>query len=80
VQASSGPSASYRFMARCRQQSRTALTFHSQRNSGGAVRKSVATGSQKMSLDPEYTRSRLRTKFQESARAAPPAICESRWA
>ena len=70
VPASSGPSASYRFMARCRQQSGTALTFQSQRNSARPVRKSVATCSQKMSLDPEYARSRLRTKSQESARAA----------
>jgi hypothetical protein len=70
VPASSGPSASYRFMARCRQQSGTALTFQSQRNSARPVRKSVATCSQEMSLDPEYARSRLRTKSQESARAA----------
>ena len=70
VPASSGPSASYRFMARCRQQSGTALTFQSQRNSARPVRKSVATCSQKMSLDPEYARSRLRTKSQKSARAA----------
>ena len=65
VPASSGPSASYRFMARCRQQSGTALTFQSQRNSARPVRKSVATCSQKMSLHPEFARSRLRTKSQE---------------